>query len=110
MAVGADLMEAVDLAGVVLAAVEVGSAEADTLEVVFVVVEAGSAEADTVVADFAGCSLHPGMAAALTVVRLHCLAWEVALTAAHIRGRLTAIVVPTATQPVVQALAHRAVG
>lgn len=70
MAVGADLMEAVDLAGVVLAAVQVGSAEADTPEVVFVVVEVGSAEADMVVADFVGCRLHPGMAVAPTVVRL----------------------------------------
>lgn len=110
MAVGADLMEAVDLAGVVLAAVEVGSAEADTPGVVFVAVEVGSAEADTVVADFAGCSLHPGMAAALTVVRLQRLAWEVALTAAHIQGRLIAIVVPMATQPVVQVRVDRVVG
>jgi hypothetical protein len=88
MVVGADLMEAVDLAGVVFAEVEVGSAE---------------------VAGFAGCSPHPVMAA-LTLVRLQRLAWEVALTAAHIQGRLTAIVVPMATQPVVQVRVDRVVG
>src|ERR1700688_1488379 len=98
MAVGANLMEAVDLGGVVFAEGEVGSAEADTAGVGFVEVEVGSAE----VAGFAGCSPHPVIAAALTVARLQRLAWEVALTAAHIQGRLTAIVVQMATQPVVQ--------
>jgi hypothetical protein len=78
----------VDLAGVVLAEAEVGSAE---------------------VAGFAGCSPHPVMAAALTVVRLQRLAREVALTAAQIRGRLTAIAVPMATQLVAQVRVDRVV-
>jgi hypothetical protein len=88
MAVGADsTAEVVDLAGVVFVEVE------------------GSAE----VAGFAGCSPHPVMAAALTVLRLQRLAWDVALTAAHIRG-LTAIVAPMATQLVVQVRVDRVVG